>query len=287
MSLIRYPTAWLIRAPLPVLTVAFAVFILSALPDVLMTTVSAASVDEQGFLIESGMGIAQRVDVLAQADPQAVISAAASAGGGLFITFAELVLFARVFLVGGPSLPLVKWVKKSEKLYWAGGGLGSTGKLNCCVICVFGKRFERNAAAYIKGLLARWHSSTNAMIFSPARSGCSVTGFLTCSRSPSPARSRLPASQLCMLQSCCCRISSFCACPPHRSLFTPSPSCVGLWCDETGVTVLLAPGSRSACARADPGQAVVAVLGMAHVNGVAAILDTGSGGGTDDLGGGV
>ena len=103
VSLIRYPTAWLIRAPLPVLTLAFAVVVLSAVPDVLMTTVSAASVDEQGFLIESSMGFAERVDALAQADPKVVIAAAANAGGGLFIAFAELVLFARVFLVGGSS----------------------------------------------------------------------------------------------------------------------------------------------------------------------------------------
>lgn len=31
--------------------------------------------------------------------------------------------------------------------------------------------------------------------------------------------------------------------------------------------------TRSACAKAEPGQAVVAVLGMAHVNGVATLLD--------------
>jgi len=37
--------------------------------------------------------------------------------------------------------------------------------------------------------------------------------------------------------------------------------------------VILADKIRSACARAEPGKAVVAVLGMAHVNGVAAILD--------------
>ena len=62
VSLLRYPTAWLIRAPMSVLTLAFTVGILTSLPDLLMatvTTVSAASAGEQQFVIESSMGVAE------------------------------------------------------------------------------------------------------------------------------------------------------------------------------------------------------------------------------------
>ena len=105
VSLLRYPTAWLIRSPVSVLTLAFTVVVLTSLPDLLMATVGAASAGEQQFVIESGMGIAERVDVLAHVDPKVVLTAAAGTGGELLIAFAEIVLFARVFLVGSPPSP--------------------------------------------------------------------------------------------------------------------------------------------------------------------------------------
>mmetsp|Transcript_52773 Transcript_52773/g.77272 ORF Transcript_52773/g.77272 Transcript_52773/m.77272 type:complete len:386 (+) Transcript_52773:73-1230(+) len=143
VSLLRYPLAWLYRSPLPFLTLIFGAVFVSVLPDLLMYAATGSGSGDQGFAISAGMSVAERVDALAQEDPQAVLSAAAGAGGGLLVAVAEIVLFARVFLVA---------------------------LLN-----------ERN--------------------------------------------------------------------------------------------VILADKIRSACARAEPGKAVVAVLGMAHVNGVAAILD--------------
>jgi len=101
VSLLRYPLAWLYRSPLPFLTLIFGAVFVSVLPDLLMYAATGSGSGDQGFAISAGMSVAERVDALAQEDPQAVLSAAAGAGGGLLVAVAEIVLFARVFLVGG------------------------------------------------------------------------------------------------------------------------------------------------------------------------------------------
>ena len=100
VSLFRYPLAWFVRAPVSMLILSFAVLILSSLPDLLALAISSASAGEPTALpIEEGMDIAQRVNVLAQEDPTQVLSAAAGAGSEVLLAWAEIVLFARVFLV--------------------------------------------------------------------------------------------------------------------------------------------------------------------------------------------
>ena len=78
---------------------------LSALPDLLAAAIAATSVSagQPGpVLMSASMDTADRaaaLSALAAEDPSAVVSAAASAGGGVLVTLGELVLFARVFLV--------------------------------------------------------------------------------------------------------------------------------------------------------------------------------------------
>ena len=43
--------------------------------------------------------LAQRVNALASQDPKVLLTSIASAGSGVLISFAEIVVFARVFLV--------------------------------------------------------------------------------------------------------------------------------------------------------------------------------------------
>lgn len=90
VSLLRYPMAWLLRSPLPVLTLCLAVAGLAYIPDAfasLATTAGEASLG--GLGIQDGMSLQERLHALSLVDPKLVLTSAASAGSGALLIFGE------------------------------------------------------------------------------------------------------------------------------------------------------------------------------------------------------
>jgi hypothetical protein len=64
--------------------------------------------------------LAQRVNALVSQDPKVLLTSIASAGSGVLISFAEIVVFARVFLVAllNEVLALLALLVQKYLVYW-------------------------------------------------------------------------------------------------------------------------------------------------------------------------
>ena len=92
VSLLRYPAAWLLRSPLPVLSFCLAVAAVSCVPDVFAQAALASAAESSqgsGLGIQDGMSLAERLHALSLVDAKVLLSSAASAGSGVLLIFGE------------------------------------------------------------------------------------------------------------------------------------------------------------------------------------------------------
>jgi hypothetical protein len=181
--------------------------------------------------------LAQRVNALASQDPKVLLTSIASAGSGVLISFAEIVLFARVFLVA-----LLNEVRAFS--------------------CFTGTK--------VLGLLGQSTASraSSSWRAAPQRGACftcfpGTEGQILTQKRTNTAAQRGTCRAV---RAACSRAKIYyCTCVTGTKVQTLTQI---LQRNE-----ILAVKIRAACSRAEAGKTVVAVLGMAHVNGVATILD--------------